>query len=1462
MACRFQYYNNGVKRKLYEELYHYMDNTIPEEKTTESVYKILRANGIAVRSRGDIYLNQANVEHSLLEIDRINTEYPGLLNTQYIKMTPETAYSKAAPLHVLNINEYILQQIPTRSLETADFISDDQTEIDQYVRLVAGKENTDDYYLSEKARQENVSDQSRFSDMEKEDVERLEKVVVHLKESFATAGVTVDVEYDTELDVIADVKPGEVNPIVTINPNKVKKDTAYHEFGHIYIDMLGVNDPIVSAAIEQLKNSYLYKQVQERYPELTGERLDKEVLATAIGIEGAKIVRKNPTPLQQLINRIMRAFGKLFGIKPNAAAIIAEEMFAKKLRAEKMLNPLSPYAQQSKDQQNFTEIIQNLKVRISSEIYETEQLPTQEREKTIYRLQRLKEGLDKVNRIEDLVKFVDAMGDSLAAAYTEYERIMDLPLEERASLENMNSMYKIKTELDALNVMQSIKRVMLVKEKEGKILDQGNFDTMEARVQSILNTALVLDKKFSDDIIPIMAQSLVGYHNKSLDPQLQAQIDNARRYKRTQGLDTSTIEYKELQKRHKDGDLTNKQFLDEKVKLKVEQLKNKMIPNYGAIVKQLRAAHKDKSAFSYWLDPLIYSSDTTIQLFVKAVQDAELRKNDMTRIFKSQLSNQYEKFTAGMSDFDIAALNDDLLEEVTIRGMKRLAIVNPIDQDKYNNDKKAFIRELNIKYGQPTRKEGQTKEDFNANYAAWILSNNYKKVRAEEAKWDKKNSEPIDTWRAELKILREKIKNSRKKRAKLKAQDKQDSDAYMMETMKLKELISFKSHNYDTASDSPRRDWVRPKKDIYTNSKYTKIQNTPRLKEYYDFILEEFQKAHKMIGVNRMDKNPWDEFTYLMPSYRKEEIDRAKEQGVYTALKDKLKDTFTITETNDEYSTYDQNSGDINKRVPVYGVNRVESKHISKDIGSSLYRFRHMAHNYQAKSELVGQVMLFRDIIKEQDTLFTNAGGIEYIQKTAESMGFKLPLLKEGESYKFKHIDEWIDMVMYGEYELKQNFNILNQEISGTRLVGALNTFTAINALAFNMLQGTNQVILDNLSMMQESVAGEFMSKSNLAWAKAKYWGEGAAISDLGRFDPKTKLGKALEYFDALTEFTDHEGNKLVGSRLRKAFDTGNLLFVQQAAEHELSTTRMLGLMDSLKGKLKDSNGNVIKNEKGEDANLYDLLVIDKDGVMSVDPRVDNFNRLDFIGLIQGLSRRTNQTKGKMHSSMLSRRAHGKLVMLFRSWLLPGLRRRYGHGGFTGSTIHVDEELGAVTQGMYISFWNMMTESVSNVTLPWTTYGKMTDMEKQNVKRSLVEFSAMIAAGVLVNALAGLDDDDENWAVNFTLYQAKRYQTEILQWTPGVGLKEAWRIMRSPTATVRPVEDAIDLIDQVFFKEVPHLIGVDIDPKKIYYQRRTGRFEKGDRKIRKKFEDLMPVWRGWTRTKTPGEAYKWFTTLD
>ena len=1488
MGCK--YYKNGVESKLYTELFGYMDNIAPEKKSAEAVYKILKKNGIATKSKGSIFLTQPNVESSLREINNINSRYPGLLDTEYIRMTEENYFSKSAELHALNINEGVLQEIPAEKDANADLRYNTQNDIDTYTRTItgSGREFQSDVRLSEQARRENTSE-SRFSGMQREEQAIVEKKSNHLKEAFAKAGVEVEVVYDSELESIGSIERSDIsnNPLIRFNPNETTEDTVYHEFGHAYIDMLGINDPMVAQAIEELGATDLGLSVIDRYPELDGEMLDKEILATAIGIEGAKITRKNPSPLQQLVNRIMRAFSKMLNklglnTNPNTAALIAQEMFAQKLRAENMVNPISSttqYSKASRDQQKLLDVTTDLRIKVRADIAEVKRMPLEQQEKLLPKLERLQASLHKIDRVEDFVSFVDAVSFQMAEARQQFDQIINLKdgkgnidYKEQASYKNLNTMYQLKTKLDSLDVLKGIKTLMRKKRRDDRVLSQGAFETLEDKLNAVLEDVDVLQEDFNDEIIPIIAESLLNFHNKNLDKDLQAIIDNIRENaergtpRRSVNFNEvkRTTEFKKLEKDLKnkkiDQDTYNKKLGD----LQVESIKNKMMTGRSALVKQLREAQKDKSGFSYLMDPMIYSSEAALQMFTKAVDEANIKSNDETLNFKYLLKEKYDNMAAGQNEANVAKLNDPFLEEVSMdvqdkdgstKTIKALSLVQPLEVDRYYSDQRKKYKEVGEKYNKPQRKDYDDNEDHKTALSKWYRSVDGRNYTVEVSKWLTENTEPVEGWQD----IRESI-NKQIKTAESIMNKATSPEVKNMQALKIKKLRSTLSTNM--LGKKPRGEWVKPKASKYANPKYAAIQANAKQKEYYDFVLEELTKGHKMVGANRMSKNSWDDISYLMPSIRKEGLDRVAEQGFVKAGKDFFADNFSITETDDHMAVYDDVSGELQRNVPVRYTNLVESKDVSKDIASSLYRFRHMAHNFKAKSEIVGQVMLFRDIIKNRGTLELNPEGMAYISAFAKQIGVTLPIKKQGESYSFKHLDEWVNMVMFGESSYKTDVSIFSKTVNLEKAAGTLNQYVALNTLSFNMLQGGNQYILDNLSLLQEGVAGQFVTKSDLAWATQKYWGEGAAITDAGKFTPDTKLGKAMELFDALVEFTDKEGNRLVGSNLRKALDTGNLMVVQQGVEHQLAAKRMLALMKNLEGKLKDKDGNVIMKD-GKEANLYDMLEIDKKtGQMSVSKEVANFNKSDFIHLLRGLGRRTNQTKGRFDSPILAKSWYGKLIGLFRSWVVPGIRRRYGHGGFTGSTIHTDEELGAVTQGMYVSFYNLLAESFQGgLKSPLGVYERMTKMEQENVKRTMTEMSALISAMALVAALSNLDEEDETWVSNFMLYQAKRYETEILQWTPIVGTKEAFRILKSPSATFRPIEQGASLIEQVF-AELYHGVGLPMDDKRIYYQRKTGRFNKGDRKIRKDLEDLMPILRGLRTTQSPKEKYKWFTTLD
>ena len=1472
------YYLNGVKSELYTELYGYLDNTSPEKRTTNSIYKILKQFQLATVVGEEIFVTQGkDVLPKLIEINRINRKYPGLLQTQFIRKTPKTPFSPENELHSLIINESVLNEIPKEEDNNADFRYKTQYDIDTYVRTVGGINSAfqKDYLLDEQARRENESDQSRQSDMEREKMDMVEQKVTHLKEAFAAAMIEVEVIYDEDLAVLGQVDskiPGEP-VVIRINPNLVREDTVYHEFGHIYVDMLGVNNPVIAQAIEELRGTPLYEEVKALYPDLKGERLDKEVLVTAIGREGAKITRKNPSRLQILINRILRAFSNMLnklGIKatPNTAAIIAEEMFAKNLRTTDMIRPISAYTQESREEIKLKELADKVRTNIRSKINRAKKLPTKEREKELPVLEATAATLEgKIRKVENFVYFVNHTANQIALARQKYDHLMSLSVEERAKSENLKEIMAIKQLLDGTEIISSIKSLLRAKKDKVAKQDVVIHTTMSDRIIEIIEEKESLEDNFLEDGLPVMAEILLEHHNENIDIEIQKIIDNAEEHKRTPGLETNVQEYKKLKSLRDRDVITEEEFRDKKVKLFIEQLKNKQLPNRGALIRILKNAHKDKSAFSYWFDPIIYSSDPAIQLFVKSVKQAVMKSNDMTLDFKYDLKEEYDEFSQGKSDLDIENLNNDLLEEVTTyvydqdegirKPVKVLSLVQPYLIDKMEKDQQEMYLRLAKKYDKPLRKDYKTKEEYQEELNKWSKNKTrIARYNSEVDQWVKENTEPVEGWREELSKINKEIALA----LRLSKNDKLTAEQQASQGDKLRYLNKLKRRNL-TPNGTPRNDWSRPKKSKYRNPKYDKIQSSPKLKKYYDFILEEYKKGQRMVGVNKLKKNSWDDFSYIMPSVRKEFIDRAKEQGMKTAAKDLLKDTFTITETDDEFGRYDDESGELVQNVPVYYTNTVESKDISRDIASSIYRFRHMAHNFQTKNEIVGQVDLFRMLLKERPTLEVNAAGVEMISKIAEQLGIKLPKHKDGESYNYKHIEEWINMIMYGQHELKQQIPVGGKTVSATKTAGAITSFTGINMLAGNILQGANQFILDNTALLTEGVAGQFINKSDLAWAKTKFWSEGAGVRDLGKFAPETKMGKAMELFDALTEFTDNEGKRLVGSMVRRGFSKDNLMFIQQGVEYELSATRMLALMRNLKGKLKDKDGNIIMNEEGQPADLYDLLVIDKKGKMSVDSRVANFKKSDFINLLQGLARRTNQVKGSFDSNMLQRRWYGKLIMLFRNWAVPGIRKRYGHGGLTGSTLHMDEELGTVTQGMYVSFWNMLSESIEKKITPWAVYGVMTEMEQQNVKRTMVELSSLVGAMALIAALSNIDDEDETWVSNFALYQAKRYRMEVLQWTPVFGTGEALRIAKSPTATAKPLEQGLALMEHLVFREIPYMIGLPIDDKKLFYQRKSGRFEKGDRKLRKMVEDLIPVLRGINKSKTPKEAAQWFDSI-
>ncbi len=115
---------------------------------------------------------------------------------------------------------------------------------------------------------------------------------------------------------------------IEINPYYAGLDTPIHEAGHVLIDAMGYNNPVIQAAFKQLKNTKLADETKQRYPELSEEMLNKEILAEAIGREGAGIfdTEAQKSRFKQLLDYIFTWFKNKLGLNKNVAKSLAKQI--------------------------------------------------------------------------------------------------------------------------------------------------------------------------------------------------------------------------------------------------------------------------------------------------------------------------------------------------------------------------------------------------------------------------------------------------------------------------------------------------------------------------------------------------------------------------------------------------------------------------------------------------------------------------------------------------------------------------------------------------------------------------------------------------------------------------------------------------------------------------------------------------------------------------------------------------------------------------------------------------------------------------------------------------------------------------------------------------------------------------------------------------------------------------------
>jgi len=199
-----------------------------------------------------------------------------------------------------------------------------------------------------------------FKDKQKRDAEAIAKKTNERQARLLKSALpfVTEVIYDDTIPQIGILEAGGTT--IRINPTKMKDDTLVHEYGHLLIDLMGgMGNSFIAEGRKQLIGSEAERIVKEKYADLEGtEKFDKEVVATAIGMEASAIFKEQVrserdgvvTKFAKWLLKFFRDIKGLTGISRNNAKILAQKLTSgKPINTDKLTGQVSDYAQEARD---------------------------------------------------------------------------------------------------------------------------------------------------------------------------------------------------------------------------------------------------------------------------------------------------------------------------------------------------------------------------------------------------------------------------------------------------------------------------------------------------------------------------------------------------------------------------------------------------------------------------------------------------------------------------------------------------------------------------------------------------------------------------------------------------------------------------------------------------------------------------------------------------------------------------------------------------------------------------------------------------------------------------------------------------------------------------------------------------------------------------------------------------------
>jgi len=529
----------------------------------------------------------------------------------------------------------------------------------------------------------------------------------------------------------------------------------------------------------------------------------------------------------------------------------------------------------------------------------------------------------------------------------------------------------------------------------------------------------------------------------------------------------------------------------------------------------------------------------------------------------------------------------------------------------------------------------------------------------------------------------------------------------------------------------------------------------------------------------------------------------------------------------------------------------------SFDIPTIYFKFWEMANDYHHKQGILPEMELAKHIVENRktDPILRPKGTF---QKMISRVG-----LKENNNNLAKQLHDWYLTVVYGHPKIDQgSIKLFGLKIkqkdeigkdgkvikgkrvpivaSVSKIADFINKYTSFNLLGLNVIQGTANYLLAEALQIAETISKEYLTPGSYAKGIAYYTTNlPNMMGDIGRRGNASVASLIMESHDILHNPVTEELGR--NTKIRQ-LDSSALHMFTTGGEHAAQGKFLFGMLKDRRALDKDGKdiGSVLDYYTAENGHL----IFDKDG--KVDKELSSWtdkDQFNFNYKIKGILSRIHGAYGALEKIALQRGAGGSMLYMFRKFVLPGYKRRYGKKAYI-------ERLDDYVEGSYRTTANFAGRLLSDLysmkfQLLAGEWDQLSDHEKANVRRTISEAAFLVLAlAVAKVALAAMgDEDDDEWDDRFNAfiaYQAGRMKSELLFF---ISPKEAFSILRSPAASISMIENVGKLFSQMF------------NPFDTYER---GPW-KGKPKIYKTMNNMLPGTRQYFRLRDMKEQTTWFT---